>query len=350
MVSIGIFIATTAIQRDRAGDVVMRSLAMLDKASSVVGIFTQRVPGRTGIATGEFHLKKDAKLAIFSKMNNEICDGIMRTSIDRTKGTYTVRDVRVFELPYLPGFEGFTFNNGKSLVEKFKIEAEAQRSTAQPQNIHMTRLEGKEVVGYTVGGSNVFLDPISAMPVGADFLGENQRRIMMRFSNVKTDVAISDDTFQFRGSSRMSEQNVVEKGMLQVGQRYPISNSASMTLLEKAMAGKRNSIVLFFDDKNAPCGEMLQKMHRISVHCPKDVAVIGVARTRNWRKMFTGRLNFTVIEDAELSQDSISQQFGVTKYPTLYVIDHQSEATYVQIGSNDSELNPVLRGLGFPIP
>ena len=91
-------------------------------------------------------------------------------------------------------------------------------------------------------------------------------------------------------------------------------------------------------------------MHEIAKKGPKDIAIIGVARTKNWRKMFKVSLNFTVIEDAELSKDSISEMFGIVRYPTLYVIDHQSEATYVQIGSNDGELNPILRGLGFSVP
>jgi outer membrane lipoprotein-sorting protein len=349
MVTIGIFIAANAMQRDQASTVLARSLVMLDKASSVVGVFTQKTAGRVGLARGEFHLKKDAKLAVFSKMNSEICDGIFRTSIDRVKGTYTVKDVRVFELPYIPGFEGFTKTSDKSLVEKFKYEAEIMRSI-EPKNVRMDQMDGRTVVSYSVGGSTVFLDPISGMPVGSEFIGENRQRISMRFENVKTDVRMSDDTFNFRAREDMMEQKEMERGMMRVGQRMPISNITGMNMLNKAMAGKRNTVILFFDDKNAPCGEMLKKMHQISAKCPKDVAVIGVARTTKWRNMFTGTLNFTVIQDAELSRDSISAQFGITKYPTLYVIDHQSEATYIQIGMNDGELNPILRGLGFSIP
>jgi outer membrane lipoprotein-sorting protein len=349
MVTIGIFVAATAMQRDQASAVLAKSLVMLDKASSVVGVFTQKTLGQSGLARGEFRLKKDAKLSVSSRLNSEICDGIMRTSIDRVKGTYTVKDVRVFELPYMPGFEGFTMANGKSLVDKFKMEATQVRAN-QAENARMERLDGKSVVAYTVGGSNVFLDPESAMPVGADFVGENNKRISMRFENVKTNVMLTDNMFAFSGQERMMEQQVIERGMLRVGQRYPISNIESMTVLSKAMAGKRSSIILFFDDKNAPCGEMLQKMHEIAKKGPKDIAIIGVARTKNWRKMFKGSLNFTVIEDAELSKDSISAMFGIVRYPTLYVIDHQSEATYVQIGSNDGELNPILRGLGFSVP
>ena len=350
MVTIGLFIAASAIQRNQAGDVLAKSLLTLDRAKTVVGVFTQTSAGEHGIARGEFHLKKDANLAVFSKLNSEICDGVMRTSIDRVRGTYTVRDVRVFELPYLPGFEGFTLNNGKSLVEKFKNEAITARTAAQPQNVRMTRMDGKDVVAYTVGGSNIFLDTVTAMPIGAEFRGENGKRVSMKFSNVKTDVNVPDNTFSFHGNEREQEVKVFQRGMMNVGNRLPVANTEGMAMLDKAMKGKRNSVILFFDDKNAPCGEMLQKMYQISKHCPKDVAVIGVARTKNWRKMFTGRLNFTVIEDAEFTKDSIVGAFGVTNYPTLYVIDHQSEATYVQIGSNDGELNPILRGLGFSIP
>ena len=349
MVTIGLFIAANAIQRDQASDVLAKSLMMLDRAKSVVGTFTQSNPGRPGMARGEFHLKKDANLAVFSKRNSEICDGVFRTSIDRDKGTYTVRDVRVFELPYLPGFEGFTLNNGKTLVDKFKMETANSSRSVEPRNVHMMMMEGKSVVSYMVGGSTVFVDEATLMPVAAEFMGENKKQTIMKFSHVKTDVAISDDMFNFHPNDNLTEMKVVERGMLKVGQRMPISNIESMKLLEGAMAGKQNAVVLFFDDKNAPSGEMLQKLHEISKHCPKDVAVVGVARTKDWRKMFRGRLNFTVIEDADLAKDSVSALFGISKYPTLYVIDHQSEATYVQIGSNDGELNPILRGLGFSI-
>jgi outer membrane lipoprotein-sorting protein len=350
MVTIGLMIASSAIQQNNPGAIVERSLRMLDRATSVVGGFTQKTERRVGLSHGEFHLARDARLAVFGKLNSEICDGTFRTTIDKVKGTYTVKDVRVFDLPYIPGFEGFTSVNGKSLVEKFNFESQRDRQGGQPRDIKMTMMDGRSVVGYTVGGSNVFLDPISALPVGADFVNEAKQRVSMRFQNVKTDVRVDDNTFNFKGNEDMMVKSVVEQGNLRVGQRMPVSNIESMAMLDKAMAGKRNTVILFFDDRNAPCGEMLKKMFEISKHTPKDVAVIAVARKGNWRSMFTGSLNFRVIEDAELSKDSVTALFGVTKYPTLYVIDHQSEATYVQIGRNDAELNPVLRGLGFSIP
>lgn len=347
MITIGLFVAVTATQRESASDVLAKSLRMLDRATSVVGVFTQKNPGKPGTAVGEFHLKKDAMLAVFSKKTSEICDGTFRTTIDRIKGTYTVKDVRVFELPYIPGFEGFTQLNGKSLVSKFRTETERNR---EPENVRMDNMDGKPVVAYTIGGSNVFLDPSTGMPVGADFVGENRLRTNMRFQNVKLNVSVPDEAFKFRGQEDMLEQSVVEKGMIRLGQRMPISNIESMNMLNREMAGKRSTIVLFFDDKSAPSGEMLRKMYDISKRKPKDIAVVGVSRTKDWRKMLKGKLNFTVIQDAEMSRDSISSQFGIVRYPTLYIIDENKEATYVQIGMNDGELNPTLRGLGFSIP
>jgi outer membrane lipoprotein-sorting protein len=347
---IGIFIAAAATQQNDANEVLARSLALLDKSTSVVGTLTQNVVGTIGTAIAEFHLKKGAKLAIFSKLNSEISDGIVRTSVDRQKGTYTVRDVRVFELPYLPGFEGFTMSNGKSLVEKFKTEAEKNNGARQPSNVRMVRLDGKPAATYMIGGSNVYLDPISAMPTRADFVNENGLRVTMRFDHVKTDVQVPDNTFTFSGAGNEVEVGLNERGMLKVGDPVPRSNSVAISMLNNTMLGKRNTVILFFDDKNAANGEMLQRLHKVAGRTPKDVAVIAVARTKNWRRMFSGRLNFTVIEDAEFANDSATAAFGVTKYPTLYVIDHQAEASYVQIGSNDAELNPILRGLGFSIP
>jgi hypothetical protein len=347
MITIGLYVAVTATQREAANEVLARSLRLLDRASSVVGVFTQKTPGRTGTATGEFRLKKDAKLAVFSKKNSEICDGIYRTSIDRTKGTYTVKDVRVFELPYIPGFEGFTQWNGKSLVSKFRRDTERDR---QPENVRMEMMDGKQVVAYTIGGSDVFIDPVTAMPVGANFLGENRMRTSMKFQNVKIDTSVPDEAFRFRGQEDLEEQATIERGMLRIGQKVPISNVEAMNMLNREMVGKRSTIILFFDDSNAPSGEMLKKMFDISKHRPKDIAVIGVSKTKDWRKMVKGNLNFTVIEDAELPKDSLRAQFGITKYPTLYVIDQHAEATYVQIGMDDSELNPILRGLGLSVP
>ena len=350
MVTIGIFIATSAMQQNQASDVLARSLMMLDKSTSVVGTFTQRVVGQTGIATGEFHLKKGAKLAIFGKLNSEISDGIIRTSIDRKKGTYTVRDTRVFELPYMPGFEGFTMINGRSLVEKFKFEAEKNNGSPQPSNVRMGTMDGRSAVTYSVGGSNVYLNPNSGMPIGADFSNEGGQRVVMRFEHVKIDTDVPENTFSFQSTGSEVEVAATEQGMLKVGEHIPNANTVAISMLNKTMSGKKNTVILFFDDKNAANGEMLQKLHKIASHTPKDVAVVGIARTAKWRNMFTGRLNFTVIEDAPFTDDSATAAYHVTKYPTLYVIDQQGEATYVQIGSNDAELNPILRGLGFSIP
>ena len=346
MVTIGICIAITAITKDQASDVYARSVEMLSSAKTVVGTFTQRTPGTKGVATGDFNLKKNSMFAIHTKLSSELCDGVTRTSIDHKKKTFSIRDVRVYELPYVPGFEGFVINNGKPLVEKFKADA---GSEPQPQNLRMARLDGRPAVSYSVGGSNIYLDPNSALPVGADFTGENNQRVTMRFSNIRMNSELNDDMFRIADSRDYNEVRIIDRGMLKAGERLPVSNSVAISMLEKTMAGKKNSVILFFDDKNAPCGEMLQKMFEISKHMPKDVAVIGVARTKNWRKMFTGRLNFTVVEDADLANESISAQFGITRYPTLYILNSNREATYVQIGKNDAELNPLLRDLGFSI-
>ena len=285
-----------------------------------------------------------------TEYRSELCNGIVRTSVNNKNATYTIRDVRVYEVPYVPGFEATTNVNGKPLVEKFRGEANTANSQPEPHDVRMTKMDGKSVVGYTIAGTNVYLDPTSAMPVGADFMGENNLQVAMRFGSIKLNVPISDDLFSYKPAAGAVEDRGTDRGMLKVGDHFPTSNLVSISLLEKAMAKKKNTVILFFDDKNAPCGEMLQKMFEISKHKPKDTLVIGVARTTKWRSMFKGRLNFTVIEDSTLANDSITAKFGVTRYPTLYVLDDQHTATYVQIGSNDAQLIPVLSGLGFSVP
>jgi hypothetical protein len=345
MVGIGAFIAATAIQSNQASEVLAKSLTILSRAETVVGVFTQK--SDRGIGRGEFHLKKDKKLAVFGSVNSEICDGVFRTSINRKDGTCTVKDVRVFDLPYIPGFEGFTFHGGRSLFFKFSRESSDNKFDSDAKNVRMTTLERKSVVAYTIGGNNVYLDPASALPVAVDFVGENRSRILMKFEHVKLDVPLQNEMFALRPADAIEVKKVLEPGMLRVGDKMPYSNSEGMSMLTKAMDGKRNSVVLFFSDNNEANGDMLKKMYQIARKTPKDVAVIGVARTREWRKMYKGRLNFTVIEDAELPSDSIATKFGITRYPTLYVIDKNQEATYVQIGSNDNDLDSVLKGLGF---
>ena len=392
MVTIGIFIASAALQGEAARTVLNRSQDLLDRSSSVIGDFVQTTPGMVGKAHGTFEMKKFVsqdmdgdrqgikddrvytKLAVYGRLNAELFDGVYRTSIDKDKKSYTVRDVRVFDYPYVPGFEGFAriiapvsegvihpmdkknVLHSMTLMEKFDRETRRNmRSTVQmePRNIKTDRFDDKAAVSYTVGGSKIYLDPRSALPIASEFVGENRRNVTMRFVNVQRNSNVNDDVFELKSqrySENFVEHAVVERGMLRVGQRMPISNIDSMGLLEKEMKGKQSTVVLFFDDKNAPCGEMLKKMFEISKHCPRDVRVVGVARTANWRNMFSGHLNFTVIEDAPLAKDSVSALFGVTRYPTLYVLNGNGEATYVQIGSNDSELNPILRGLGFSVP
>lgn len=345
MVGIGAFVAATAIQSNRATEILAKSLTILSKAETVVGVFTQQ--SNLGVGRGEFHLKKDKKLAIFGSLNSEICDGVFRTSINRQNGTCTVKDVRVFDLPYVPGFEGFTFHGGRSLFYKFSRESSDNKFDSDAKNVRMTTLDRKQVVGYSIAGNSVYLDPTSALPIAVEFVGENRQRVMMRFEHVKLDVPLQNDMFSMRPSDAIEVKKVLERGMLRVGDKMPNSNSEGMSMLTKAMDGKRNSVVLFFSDNNEANSEMMKKMYQISRRKPKDVAVIGVSRTKNWRKMFTGRLNFTVIEDADLPSDSIATSFGITRYPTLYVIDAHGEATYVQIGSNDSDLDSVLKGLGF---
>ena len=391
MVTIGIFIATAALQGDAAKTVFDRSQELMDRSSSVGGSFVQTTPGMKGQAHGSFELKKFVmhdsdrdmapnddrvytKLAVYGRLNAELFDGVYRTSIDKDKKSYTVRDVRVFEYPYVPGFEGFAriiapirdgvihpmdrknVLHSMTLMEKFDRDIKRNMGGTvpmQPRNVRMDRFDDKPAVSYTVGGSKVYLDPRSALPVASEFVGENRKNVVMRFTKVERNMPVNDDVFELKSqqyTENFVEHSIVEQGMLRVGQRMPISNIESMSLLENEMKGKQSTVVLFFDDKNAPCGEMLKKMFDISKHCPRDVRVVAVARTANWRKMFTGHLNFTVIEDAPLARDSVTSLFGVTRYPTLYVLNGNGEATYVQVGSNDSELNPILRGLGFSVP
>ena len=355
MVGIGALIAASAIQTNQANEVLSRSLEILGKADTVVGSFTQTI-GR-GIGKGDFHLKKDKKLAVYSDSVTELCDGAYRTTIDRKTGTYTVKDIRVFDLVYMPGFEAFTKNQKnarekETLVEKFANDAKNAKRDPEPKEVRMAVVDGKRVVSYLLGGSRVYLDPQTALPLGADFFGENQQTVRMRFSNVRLNVPLDDNMFSLDRNQTLKEEQVVDSGMLQVGDQVPTANGIpAMELFDKFTKGKKHSVVIFFDDSNASVSDMLLKFQNMK-RIPKDVGIVGVTRLgeKGWRPLFPGRPKFALIEDAGLPSQSIVSRFGITRYPTVYIMDENRRIEYVQIGSDTSDLDSFLKGIGIAKP
>lgn len=349
-------IAASAIQTNQATEVLNRSLEILGKAQTVVGSFTQTI-GR-GIGKGDFHLKKDKKLAVYSDAVTELCDGAYRTTIDRKSGTYTVRDIRVFDLVYMPGFEAFTVNRKNSneketLVEKFANEAKNNQREPEPKEVRMATVDGKRVVSYLLGGSRIYLDPKTALPVGADFFGENQQSVRMRFSNVRLDVPLDDSVFSLKENHDLKEEAIADPGMLRVGDHVPSATGVeSMDLLDKFTNGKKHSILVFFNNGNASVTDMILKFQNMK-RVPKDIAIVGITflGEKDWRPLFPGRRpKFALIEDARLPSQSIVSRFGITKYPTVYILDENKRVEYVQIGSDMSDLDSFLKGIGIAKP
>jgi len=349
MVGIGALVAATAIQTNRANDVVTRSLDILGKATTVVGSFTQRM-GK-GVGQGDFHLKKGKKVAVYSDSLTDLQDEFFRTTINTKEGTYRVQDVRVYNLLYLPGFEAFTKQNDKTLFTKFNEDAKNNNGAPEPRDIRMNRINGAEVVSYVIAGSTVYLDPNTALPVGADFGGENGQAVQMRFQNVRLDVTLEDSMFSYTPDGTAKKEPSVEQGMLAVGSSISSSFiNEAMSMLGKFMAGKKSSIIVFFDDKNAADTDALAKFDKLSRQVPKDVGIIAVARTKDWQRIVKGKLKFPLIVDAELPRDSIAARFGIAYYPSIYVVNDQKVVTYAQIGSATTDLDVVLKGLGIKNP
>ena len=350
MVGIGTFVAATAIQASRANDVLARSIDILRNASTVTGSFTQRFAKGTG--HGDFRLKKDKMVAVTSDFMDDFSDGKQRATVYHQDNSYRVQDMRVFDLVYIPGFEAFMFHNEKSLLMKFTDEAAKNNGDPEPREVHMMRLEGKQVVSYIVGGSQVYLDPESALPIGADFKGEDGRAVKMRFTGIQLNTEIDNKEFHFHPTARVKELPATEKGMLAVGDRVPSGfNSRPMNELGKIMEGKKTTIVLFFDDRNVADSEVLSKFTDIAKQgLPEGVGIVGVARTKGWERLFNGRPKFPVITDSELNSEKIAGEFGISKYPTIYILDEGKTVKFAQIGSGNADLDPVLRYIGIAQP
>lgn len=377
MVGIGALIALGAIQNNRANDILARSQEILGKATTVVGTFTQQI-GK-GVGKADFHLKKGRKVAVFSDSVTDLQNEFFRTTVNPKDGTYRVQDVRVYNMLYVPGFEAFTkiqdpriedkpkedpSKSGKgsepktdepkeiSLFEKFGLDAKNSNGDAEPRDVRMSRMDGKAVASYILGGSTVYLDAATALPVGADFTGENGQTVRMRFSDVRLDVNLEDSMFTYMPDGEVKEQKKIETGMLKVGDRIPSAfDNEALKMLDKYMAGKKNSVIVFFDDKNAADGDVLAKFDAIAKRrIPNDVAVIGVALTANWQKLFKGKPKFPLIIDAPLPSDAMATKFGVVYRPTIYVVDENRTVKYVQIGSDTRDLDPVLKSIGIKNP
>ncbi|MBS1728267.1 MAG: hypothetical protein JST51_16225 [Armatimonadetes bacterium] len=342
-------IAGAAIQASRAQDILARSKDILGKATTVVGSFTQQIDQGTG--KGDFQLKKDRKMALTFGSTQELCDGRVRTTVDLDDGTYTVRDVRVFNLLYLPGFEAFTVNEGQTLLDKFTKDAIAKKLPAEPANIGMTTFDGKEAATYTVSGNQVFLDAKTALPLGVDFVGDNSLKVRMRFQDVKLDTLVDDSTFSYKPAENDAKKLITEPGMARAGDTVPEGAGVeSMDLLRKFMEPNKLSIIIFFDDKNGADSDLLNKFDKIAGKTPRGVGIIGVSRIRDWQKMFRGKPKFPLVIDAQLPSDSIVSRFGVTRYPTLYVLDDKRVVRYVQIGAGTGDLDPFLKSIGIANP
>ncbi|HLO99986.1 MAG TPA: hypothetical protein VK171_15430, partial [Fimbriimonas sp.] len=173
MLSVGALITTFALQGATAADIVGRSVDLLGRANSVVGVYTDS--SKLGIATADFHLKKGTKLALIGTSVSELCNGNDRYTVDKKKKTYTLKDTRIFGIPYIVGMEAFTMN-GKDTIAK----------TMSLEDVQMSQFDGKSVASYRVNGSTVFVDAQTALPVGASY-GEGNNKHTYRFKNLRID-------------------------------------------------------------------------------------------------------------------------------------------------------------------
>lgn len=330
MLTIGAFLSTFALQGSTATDVVNRSFDLLAKADTIVGVYTDT--SVLGIATADFHLKKGSKLALIGKSLSEYSNGVDRATVDHKKKTYTVRDVRMYGIPYMVGLEGFTMN-GKEPIAKPATVTDQKFDT----------FDGKQVASYRVRGATVYVDPSSLLPVGA-VDGDGRQRHTYRFKNLKVNAPVSDSTFDFSGNG-YTKLEVREEGMAVKGSTVNLED----TEIGKLATGKRAVVVLFFSDQSSLSSDALSKFVAMSKRTPKDVQLVAVPQSEGWQKKFKGKLGFPHFENG-FGSSSYSARFGVTKYPSVFVLDSDGKVLHSQVGARPDQLDPVLIGLGISRP
>jgi hypothetical protein len=258
--------------------------------------------------------------------------------IDKRNKTYQLRDPRIFGVPYLLGFESFVDDKQTKLS-----------SVLKPEGSTLVTFDGKLAAKVPTGDQVIYIDAKTALPVGCEYK-VGATKYLLRYRDVQLNKDLRTDAFSFNPSSGMKEIPVDTLSMIKIGERAPsIDGSAAQKALGNYVSDKKVTVVAFVQSNSSASSAFVQKMRDLSKSSPKELGMVVVSNTRDTGKLVKGKLGLPLIVEGGV-KDLLTSAYGVTNYPTIYILDSEGVVRHRQIGGSESLIREALSSLDVVLP
>lgn len=350
MILLNALIMTTGVptlgipRHEEPKDLLVNSNRMLAEAKTVSGVFY--IAGDTGpLEKVEFKLAKPNKLALTGPQKSDFFDGVSHYIVYPDKKQFEQRDYRVSGLPYLIGFEAFL------------AQADGKPWPNLPQygNPKLIDLEGSPAIqtSYTDGSESVtvYIDAATKIPRGWNW-ASGTRRSAVRFKNVELNKPQAADTYTYNPSSDFTQiASTDTRSTLAIGTQAPDFADVKGKRFYELMKGNKATVLAFINPKYVTSADILTEYKSMSdAYASKGVgfvlASVGVSDNDLKRvlKTYTPGSKIPVLNTG-LTRDKGAALYGVTAYPSVFLIDQQGKIAHRQIGFERKPLEHSLEDL-----
>jgi len=327
-------------------DLLTVSNRMLAEAKSVTGVFY--IAGETGpLEKIEFRLAKPNKLSLLGARKGDFFDGVNHYIVYPDKKQYERRDFRVSGLPYLIGFEAFV------------AQADGKPWPNLPQygNAKLMDLEGSPAIqtSYTDGIETVtvYIDAATKTPRGWNWTN-GTRRSAVRFKNVELDKPQPPDTYTYKPSADFTQiASTDTRTTLAIGAQAPDFTDTRGRHFYDFLKTEKATVLAFINPNYITSAEILSIYNSMSdAYSAKGVgfviASVGASDKDLKRvlKTYAPGLKVPVLNTGP-SREKGAALYGVTAYPSIFLIDKQGKIAHRQIGFEQKPLEQSLADLGL---
>jgi outer membrane lipoprotein-sorting protein len=342
MVGINLAIAASLygakLQGNEAADIVKRCSAILGSAKTIQGSYYLSAEGdRRFFGRVKFHLKKDNMIKLSTTSTDDIFDGKNRYVIDRRAKTFDQRDIRIFGVPYVMGFEAFQVSKDVSFGAPLSAD-----------NAEMVKFDGRDAVKVSDPIRTLYIEKSTQLPLGFQY-SDGAVKYTARFFEIKVDQEIPDSAFEVSSTEGLTEVPVVSAGMIKSGTAAPVVDSPAQKVITE-MIGSKEAVVLAFLNRTDPSRELIQNLSAMAGAKKSELGIMAIGNNRDVNRLYRGKLPFPMMIEQDLSSERLALSYGVTEYPAIIVLDKDGIVQHRQVGGSIALVKKALADLGVELP
>jgi len=319
------------------------------KAKSVSGVVSFPAPenGREGLQM-RFVMEKPNRFVTYLGPRTTICDGTLEYVTDDKTMMYDTFKVVPDSVPrFCWGLEPFFPVPAGTDTFDPAVAGTFQGKTAAIAEFHNPGLRTRVHIAF---------DPETKLPLGYTLGADDQARDYV-YKDLKVDVQIDGSTFAFNPGEKWTKKTLASPKMLPVGSKVadftiPTPHGGTTTL-SKVLAGKKGMLLNFWFVSCNPCRQEfphLQAMYP-GLHDQGFVYLsVNQGDSSESVNKFIAESQYTFPVGLNGKKDSdIVDRFGVTAFPTNYIIGPDRTVVARFVGFDEEGLKTSIRKLGLKL-